>query len=105
MLVLNVSVAPPDVAEDKLLSLACKLGKDYASQQVLVVWILDNYAAAKRFNPQGEGNDTATSLAFRGSYYFSREKNDQSLGWLPDPHEHSSKIEIKLGPPPPNSSM
>jgi hypothetical protein len=104
-LVLWVSVAPHDVAEDKLLSLGCKLGSDYANEQVLVVWIFDTDAAAKRFNPQGEGNDAATSLALRGSYYFSRENKDQSLGWFPDPRDHSRHIEIKLGPPSPNPPL
>ncbi len=95
--VLNVSVAPSDVSQMKLISLACKLAMTYASEKALVIWILDDYRAARRFNPQGEGNDAATTYAFRGSYSFNRENNDNSLIWLPDPNDHSSRIEVKLG--------
>lgn len=100
-LILFVSVDPRDIAQDKLLSLTCSLGITYAKNQTLVVWILDNYHAAKYYNPQGEGNDRATNLAFRASYGFSRGDNSQSLRWLPDPHDDASAVDIELGPPPP----
>jgi hypothetical protein len=102
-MVLNVSIAHKEVTQAKLLSLSCNLGRHYSSLKALVVWILDDYRAAKRFSRQGEGNDAATVLAFRGSYYFSRETNEQSLGWFPDPQDHTHKIEIKLGLPPSGS--
>jgi hypothetical protein len=95
-----VSVDPTDISRDKLLTVVCGLGRTYARSQTLVVWVLDDYRAATRFNPQGEGNDSATTIAFRASYYFSREKNEQSFGWLPDVHNHSNKVEVDLGPPP-----
>jgi hypothetical protein len=100
-IVLFISVATRDITQDRLLTLSCSLGKTYAKNETLVVWILDDRKAAKRYNPQGEGNDSATSLAYRASYSFSREKNDQSFGWLPDRGNYSSAVEIKLGPPPP----
>jgi len=99
---LFISVSPIDITQDKLLILSCSLGRTYAKKQILVVWILDDYKAAKRYNPQGEGNDFATITALRASYGFSREENDQSLTWWPDRRNHyGSTVEVKLGPPPP----
>jgi hypothetical protein len=75
--VLFISVAPGDITQGKLLTLSCSLARTYAMKQTLVVWMLDNYGAAKRFNPQGEGNNSAIVSALRASYSFSRERNDQ----------------------------
>ena len=97
--IIKLSIAPEEVTQDKLISLVCKLGRDYANEQVLVIWILNNSRAAQRFNPQGEGNDTPADLAMRASYSFSREENDQALTWWPDPRERSRYVKVKLGAP------
>jgi hypothetical protein len=65
-----------------------------------VIWIFDNSRAAKRYNPQGEGNDTPTALAMRGSYSFSREENDQALTWWPNPQDRCRYAKVTLGAPP-----
>ena len=98
--VIKLSIAPKDVTQDQLISLVCKLARDYANEQVLVVWILDNHQAARRYNPQGEGNDTPTDLAMRASYSFSREGNDQDLTWWPEPQDRSRYVKLALGEPP-----
>lgn len=103
-LVLYISVDPRDITQDKLVNLGCSLGRTYANNQVLIVWILDNYKAAKRFNVQGEGNDSATRLACRASYSFDREENDQSLTWSSDRGNYATTVNVKLGPPPPVAS-
>ena len=40
--IIKLSIAPEEVTQDKLISLVCKLGRDYANEQVLVIWILNN---------------------------------------------------------------
>jgi len=99
--VIRLSIALKDVTQDELVSLVCKIGRDYANEQVLVIWGLDNHHAAKRFNPQGKGNDMPTDLAMRASYSFSREENDQTLTWWPGPQDRSRFVKIALGAPPP----
>jgi len=98
---LFISVAPRDIAQDKLLSLGCSLGRTYAHNQALVVLIFDNYRAARRYNPQGEGNDEKMELAYRASYGFDRDDKRQSLDWRPVRDNHESRVEINLGSPPP----
>jgi hypothetical protein len=102
---LFISVDPRDDTQDRLLTLGCHLGEIHAKAQILIVWILNDYSAAKHFNPQGEGNDSATSAAFSGSYYFDRNKNTQTLTWLSEPGNHASTVKIDLGPPPPVPSQ
>jgi hypothetical protein len=102
---LFISVAPRDDTQDRLLTLGCHIGEIYAKAQILTVWILNDYRAAKHFNPQGEGNDRVTNSAFSGSYYFNRNTNDQSLTWLSEPGSHASTVKIELGPPPPVPSQ
>jgi hypothetical protein len=101
-LVLFVSIAPSDVHQEKLLALVCKLGRDHAVEEALWVFVLDSYRAAKRFNPQGEGNDRQTALSYRAGYWFWREtgKDAHSLDWWPDPYDRSRSIHIDLGNPP-----
>lgn len=102
-LVLFVSVLPSDATRNRLIAVSCQLGKKYASEQNLFVWILDSERAAKKFNPQGEGNDTETNLAYLGLYGFSREPgkaHGQSLEWKPDPLNFKRLVHIDLGPPP-----
>jgi hypothetical protein len=100
-LILHISVAPRDVTQDRLLTLGCSLGRNYANNQALVVLIFDNHRAARRYNPQGEGNDEKMELAYRASYGFDRDDKRQSLDWRPTRDNHESNVEIKLGPPPP----
>ena len=105
-LVLFVSIAPSDVERDKLVALACKLGRDYANEEALYVWILDSYKAARRYSPQGEGNDRTTNLSFRASYGFFCDsgKCEHSLDWWPDPLDRSRWVHIDLGEPPERGS-
>lgn len=98
-----VSVNRSDVTRDKLLALSCKLGLDRANERDFFVYILDTPRAAKRFNPQGEGNDRQTNLADRGFYAFVRDSGNaygQSLTWKPDRDDPDRWINIELGPPP-----
>lgn len=102
-LVLSISLAPSDVDREKLIALACKLGRDHAAEEGLFVWILDSYRAAKRYSPQGEGNDRQTELAYRGSCGFTRDPQagyGQTLAWWPDPYDRNRFVHIDLGPPP-----
>lgn len=98
-----VSVDPKKVSRNNLLALSCKLGADHANEEKFFVFILDTHRAARRFNPQGEGNDRKTNLAYRGSYGFWRDNANagQSLGWKPDRFDPDRWIEIDLGAPPP----
>ena len=98
-----VSIDQKDVTRDKLLALSCKLGIDHANEENFFVFILDTHRAAKRFNPQGEGNDRQTNLADRAFYAFSRERGDaygQSLTWKPDRYDPDRWVNIELGRPP-----
>lgn len=101
---LTVSIAPTDTNREKVVALACKLGRDYSREQVLVVWILDNHRAAKQFRFAGQYSSEATRAALRASYSFDREKNSQELTWMPDRDKSFSTIKIKLGAPPPVAS-
>lgn len=98
-LALYVSVASTEVTQEKLLSLACKLDRDYANRKSLFIWILDNYQSAKHFSPQGEGNDRATNLSFRASYgYFCEgDKCKRSFDWWPDPVNRRRIVHVDLG--------
>ena len=102
-LVLFVSAAPRDATRDRLVALSCALGRKYSSEERLFAWILATERAAKRFHPQGEGNDRQTNLAYLGLYGFSREPGDaygQSLDWKPNPLQPEHLVHIDLGPPP-----
>lgn len=96
----SVSIARASVTQDKLVSLACELGRVYAKNQTVVAWIFDSYRAAKRYNPQGEGNDGVTNRALRATYVFSRADSVHELRWLPDPSDESQSIKFELGPVP-----
>lgn len=103
--VLDVYVAmkPRDIIREKLLVIGCKLGMKYAKEQTLFVYVFDDPRAAKRFNPQGEGNDRATNLSYRAVYSFSREPGygyGQSLAWKPDRNDPDHWVNIDLGGPP-----
>lgn len=101
-LVMFVSVAPSEIDRDKLIALACELGRKYLNEDRLSVWILDSYRAARRFHPQGEGNDRQTNLSRRALFGFSRENGDgeQSLEWWPDPIDRNRRVHIDLGDAP-----
>jgi hypothetical protein len=96
---LFVSILPSDVERDKLIALSCHLGKEYAREKMLSVWILDSEKAAKHFNPQGEGNDRATNSARRVLYGFDHQDGagSQSLQWTPDPNNRARMIVVDLG--------
>jgi hypothetical protein len=99
---LFVSISPSNVDRDKLIAMSCRLGKQYAHEHALSVWILDSDRAAKRYNPQGEGNDRVTASSFRALYGFDRENGtgSQSLEWRPDPDNKARLIHIDLGKAP-----
>lgn len=102
-LVLFVSVAPSDTTRNRLVALSCELGRKYAAEENVFVWILDSKRAAKRFNPLGAGTSGQTYLSYRGLYGFSREPGSaygQSLSWKPDRNDPNHWVEIDLGPPP-----
>ncbi len=103
---LFVSILPSEVERDNLIALSCHLGKEYARENVLSVWILDSERAAKHFNPQGEGNDKATASSRRALYGFDHENGagSQSIQWTPDPNKRARMILIDLGVAPPLSS-
>jgi hypothetical protein len=99
---LFVRISPSEVDRDKLIALSCHLGREYAREEMLNVWILDSERAAKRYNPQGEGNDEATASSFRAFYGFHHESasGSQSLEWKPDPNNRNRLIHIDLGAAP-----
>jgi hypothetical protein len=100
-LFLYISIAPPDATRDNMLAVACSIGKNHADEKALFVYIFDNLHAAKRYNPQGEGNDKATISSYLGMYGFSREDANSFQGLdLPDPGNSRRLTHIDLGPPP-----
>lgn len=102
-LALFMDIATADVTREKLVALVCRVGTDHSQEQSLFVYIFDSKRAAKRFNPQGEGNDRQSNLEYRGLYWFSREPGKaygQSLDWRPDRDDINSWVHIDLGPPP-----
>jgi hypothetical protein len=101
-LVLYVSISPSDRDRDKLIAVSSQLGRKYATEESLFVWILDSNRAAKRYNPQGEGNDRATNSAYVGLYAFVRDDGagNQSLDWRSDPSNRGRLAHIDLGLPP-----
>ena len=102
--ILFVSVSPHERTLDKLLTLGCSLGRAYAHDQIFTVFIFDDFRTAKRYNPQGEGNDSKMARSFLASYGFSREDDYQTFTWFREPGNNSSVVEIDLGSPPPSSS-
>jgi hypothetical protein len=102
-----VSVSPSDRNREKLIVISCQLGRNYATEESLVAWILDSTRAAKRYNPQREGNDRATDASVVGVYSFIRgvANGNQLLDWRPDPNKQDKRLHIDLGPPPDKSSQ
>jgi hypothetical protein len=104
VLVIQGSISPKDVEEDKLLALSCKLGNEYAKAEVLIVWIFDCFQCAKDYNPL-LGDTLIPNLKFehRGAEYsFSRGEKDShhNLRWWPHPDAQDTWVAINLGPPP-----
>lgn len=106
-LVLYVSISPSDRDRDKLIAVSCQLGRQYATEDRLFVWILDSNRAAKRYNPQGDGNDRATNSSYIGVYSFLRDDaaGNQTLDWRSDPRNRDRLDHIDLGPPPDKPSQ
>jgi hypothetical protein len=101
-MVMNISISPRDATLDKVAALACLLGKHNAKERVLVVWIFDDFRAAKRFRPDGEGVSENTKHALRASYNLDRDKELQELTWTPDPKNPVNSMKVDLGIPPPS---
>lgn len=103
MLTLYISISPADFDRDKLLSLSCRLGRDYSNEEILGVWIFNSYEAAKWYTPigdvRGKPKKTGPVLAECG---FSRDKRSpfHSLDWWPTPLDRNHSIHIDLGDPP-----
>lgn len=102
---MNISIASTDATLEKSIVLGCSLGRANAPEHMLVVWILDDYQAAKRFRSDGEGVSEATKRSLRASYSFDRDSNMQELTWTPDPQNPLSSIKVTLGAPPPLTSV
>jgi hypothetical protein len=100
---LSISLEMRDFMRDKLVTLACKLGKDHADEQALFVWVLDDYQAAKDYTAGPIANGENNNLSFRAVYRFSREKGSeiQTLTWWPDPTDRDHSLQVDLGSPPP----
>ncbi len=94
---LFVSISPSDYAHDKLLALVCKLAKVYANEPAFFLRVFDSYSGAKRFNPQGEGNDDNAVKSFLAWYAFNGETEEQSFAWRPDPADMERWVTINLG--------
>lgn len=95
-IVLRVLLDPADVSRDKLLALACSLGRAHAEHNLLFVYFFDSKAAAKNYSPM---NPTQRAL-----YGFSRNAGSvpgQSLDWRPDASDRNRWIHIDMGPSPP----
>jgi hypothetical protein len=100
-LVLFVSTDPVNLQPDKVLALVCALARLHAAEEFLSVYVLDDYRAAKKYNPNGEGNDRRTDLAFRGQYGFTRYPANglwQEFDWRADPD--GPFVHVDLGAPP-----
>ncbi len=100
MPVLFISVKPRDVSRDSVISLGCRIGEEYSSEQSLDLYILDDQHSAKIYSPAHEGNTGKTERSLRAIYEFSREKDYQWIDWRPDPNQASKWIHIDLGKAP-----
>lgn len=98
-IVLQISVAPSDIERDKLLALACKLGRKYGDKKSVYVWVCDSFQAAKRYNPQSEGNDSETMHSCRARYGLIVGTREESLDWRPDRNNPGRWIHIDLSRP------
>ncbi len=104
-MMMNIGISPRDASLDKVAALACLLGERNAQERVLVVWIFDDFGAAKRFRPSGEGVSEGTRHALRAAYNLDRDKESQDLTWTPDPKNPLNSRKIDLSFPPPSSSF
>jgi hypothetical protein len=106
-LALFISISPAQTDRDDLITPSCHLGRLYAEAGTLSAWILDSKNAAKRYNPQGEGNDRSTESAVIGLYGFSKEPGKsygQAFEWRQERSNRNSLVHIDLGAPPQGSS-
>jgi hypothetical protein len=104
---LFVSISPTQTDRNDLTILSCQLGRLYAKEGTLSAWILDSKNAAKRYNPQGEGNDRLAESAVVGLYGFSKEPGKsygQAFEWRQERSNRNSLVHIDLGAPPQGSS-
>jgi hypothetical protein len=99
---LSISLDSSEFIYEKLVTLACRIGKDHVEEHALYVWILDDYRAAKDYSAGPIANGPNNNLSFRAVYRFSREKGNeiQTLTWWPDPADRDHGILIDLGVPP-----
>jgi hypothetical protein len=98
---LFISISPSDYSHDRLLALVCKLARENADQPLFNLRVFNSYSGAKRYHPQGEGNDSNAVNSFLAWYSFNRETNKHSLEWRPDPADLSQHwVVIKLAPLP-----
>jgi hypothetical protein len=105
-LVFQGSIPPKDFDREKLIALACKLGKKYANAEMLIVWMFDCFECAKNYSPVEAVMKPKRHMKFgpmRGAYSFSREKKEiyHILRWWPDREDRDTVVTIDLGPPPP----
>lgn len=99
-LTMNLSVSPNGIRQNRLVAIVCKVARDHTNKDVLVLWILDNDEAARRFRLTGQGI-SGSGFVVRASYSYDRRDGSQSLTWTPDVHDPSSSIKVALGVPQP----
>ena len=97
---MNLSLKPAGITQNGLIATACKLARDHADKDVLVLWVLDNDSAARRFRLTGQGI-SGSGFVVRASYSYDRRDNSQGLTWTPNVHNPATSIKVALGNPPP----
>ena len=97
---MNLSLKPADITQNGLIATVCKVARDHANKDVLVLWVLDKDSEARRFRVTGQGI-SGSGFVVRASYSYDRRDNSQDLTWTPDVHNPSASIKVALGPAPP----
>lgn len=98
-LAIFLSISPADFEQDNVLALVCQMAREHSSEPSLFVRVFDSYAAAKRYNILGEGNDRRTNWSYRALYGYAEDHGvvRQSLDWRPDPKDFDRWVTIDLG--------
>jgi hypothetical protein len=98
-LAIFVSISPADFEQDNVVALVCKMAREHSSEPSLFIRVFDSYAAARRYNILGEGNDKKTNWSYRAMYGCAEDHGvvRQSLIWRPDPKNFDRWVTIDLG--------
>lgn len=95
---MNLSLKPSDITQNGLIATVCKLAREHANKDVLVLWVFDKDSEASRFRLSGQGISGSGSLV-RASYSYDRRDKSQNLTWTPDTHNPAASIQVALGAP------